>query len=87
MSPRHREPVRTCAACRREGAKQELRRFVRDGQEVVADPSGRAPGRGAYLHADPECARLARRRRVLERALGGSVGARAWDDIITNSPK
>jgi len=64
------EPVRTCVACRQEAGKTGLVRFVRDrGGTIVEDLSGRAPGRGAYLHDDPACRELALRRRSLERAL------------------
>lgn len=36
---------------------------------VVPDPRHRAPGRGAWLHRDPECVELAARRRAFARAL------------------
>lgn len=36
---------------------------------VVPDPRHRAPGRGAWLHRDPECVELAERRRAFARAL------------------
>lgn len=44
-------PERTCIACRQPAGKRELVRIVRtqDGH-IVRDPSGKAPGRGAYLH-------------------------------------
>jgi len=70
MPKTRREPVRTCVACRQEAGKTALSRFVRDaGGEIVEDPTGRAPGRGAYLHDDPACRELALKRRSLERAL------------------
>ncbi|TMF09514.1 MAG: YlxR family protein [Chloroflexi bacterium] len=58
--PKHR-PVRTCVACREEAGKGELVRIVRrpDGG-VSMDVTGRAAGRGAYLHASAECVELAR---------------------------
>ena len=66
------EPARTCVGCRQEAGKRALVRFVRgaDGA-VVEDATGRAPGRGAYLHDDPACRELATRKRSLERALRG----------------
>ena len=65
-----RDPARTCVACRLEGGKRSLLRFTRDADgAVVEDPTGRAPGRGAYLHDDPECRALAVKKRSLERAL------------------
>jgi len=36
---------------------------------VLADPTGKAPGRGAYLHPSAECLELAVRRRAFARAL------------------
>jgi uncharacterized protein len=75
------EPVRTCVACRRPGAQQELARFHRDaGGLILPDAGGPPRGRGAYLHATGECAGQARRRRALERALRGELSdeASAW---------
>ena len=75
-------PVRTCVACRQEAGKAELIRFVRrpDGA-VVVDASGRQPGRGAYIHAAPECLELARKRRALDRALGAPLPPEVWSQI------
>jgi predicted RNA-binding protein YlxR (DUF448 family) len=65
-----REPARTCVACRREAGKRTLVRFTRNSEGVVVeDATGRAPGRGAYLHDDPDCRALALKKRSLERAL------------------
>jgi uncharacterized protein len=36
---------------------------------VVPDPRRRLPGRGAWLHPDPDCVSLAQRRRAFARAL------------------
>jgi predicted RNA-binding protein YlxR (DUF448 family) len=57
-------------ACRTERPKRELVRVVRTPAGLVTiDPTGRLPGRGAYLCADGSCWRLALRRSSLERAL------------------
>jgi len=45
---------------------------VRDGV-VVFDPDAHAPGRGAYVHATPECAARGLRARPLARALRTTV--------------
>jgi len=76
------QPVRTCVACRQEGGKRDLIRIVRrpDGVATV-DRTGRAPGRGAYLHASPECIELARKRRALERALGANIPPEVWLEL------
>jgi hypothetical protein len=63
------EPTRTCVACREEAGRRTLVRFTRNSDgAVVEDPTGRAPGRGAYLHDDPDCRALALKKRSLERA-------------------
>ena len=66
-------PVRTCIGCRLRATKSDLLRVVAVGAplrpEVLPDPRGRIPGRGAYLHTDPGCLDLAERRRAFPRAL------------------
>jgi predicted RNA-binding protein YlxR (DUF448 family) len=58
-------------ACRTERAKRELVRVVRTAAgSVEIDPTGRLPGRGAYVCASGTCAAEAVRRGALERALG-----------------
>lgn len=65
-----RFPERSCVACRTRGAKRGLIRLVRtpDGQ-IEVDPTGRRPGRGAYLCAARTCWEDALRRKALNRAL------------------
>jgi len=65
MANRGHKPVRTCIGCRQEGLKPELVRLVRSaGGVLVVDPTGRAPGRGAYLHRQDSCIEAARKRRL-----------------------
>lgn len=52
--PRH-VPQRTCIACRQVAGKRELIRVVRTEQGVVADPTGKLAGRGAYIHGTQTC--------------------------------
>lgn len=66
-------PVRTCTGCRRRRPKRELVRFVSVDGVLTHDPSGRAPGRGAYTCAKPACFEQARARRAFSRALRGPV--------------
>ncbi len=49
-------PTRTCLGCRQRRPKRELVRLVRgaDGR-VAMDAAGTAPGRGAYVCAEPGC--------------------------------
>ncbi len=56
MAKKHRVPQRTCIACRETGDKRGLVRVVRSAeQRVLVDESGKANGRGAYLHPVREC--------------------------------
>jgi predicted RNA-binding protein YlxR (DUF448 family) len=53
-------PQRTCISCRQVHSKRQLVRVVRaaDGH-VGVDPTGKWPGRGAYVHASSGCWQLA----------------------------
>ena len=65
-----RTPQRTCVVCRSTTAKRTLHRIVRSPAGTVAyDPTGKAPGRGAYLCGQPACLDMAVRRRSVQRAL------------------
>src|SRR4029079_5930494 len=65
-----RVPERTCCACRQKLAKRALVRVVRGlDLSVRIDSTGKAPGRGAYVHDRPSCWNQALRQHSLERAL------------------
>lgn len=82
MGKKRHEPVRTCVACRQEAGKGDLVRLVRPaGGEVAVDVTGRAAGRGAYLHRDAACMEVARRRGALARALRAPVPDAVWDAL------
>jgi uncharacterized protein len=87
-----RGPVRTCIGCRQTAAAAELLRVVvamassgADLVLVVPDPDRSAPGRGAWLHPDLECAQLAQRRRAYGRALRvpGPIDAAAIVELLS----
>ncbi len=56
---------RTCVGCRQVLPKRTLMRVVRTAEGVHLDPTGKAAGRGAYVHD---------RRACWERALAGTLG-------------
>jgi uncharacterized protein len=62
-------PTRTCVGCRGTAAKPALVRVVATPEGGVVDPSGSAPGRGAYVHRDGTCLDRALTRNTLARAL------------------
>src|SRR5690349_8162582 len=78
MRPR-KPAIRTCIGCGKSEDKRQIVRFVRtpDGT-VEVDPSGKANGRGAYVHATLECFELAIRKRKIASALRANVSE---DDI------
>ena len=49
-------PQRTCVGCRQVQGKRQLVRVVRQANgHVHLDATGKAPGRGAYVHAHGAC--------------------------------
>jgi predicted RNA-binding protein YlxR (DUF448 family) len=63
-------PQRTCVGCREVNAKRQLVRLVRSATgHIDVDPSGKAAGRGAYLHDRRACWVHALERRTLDQAL------------------
>ncbi len=63
-------PMRMCVGCREMKPKKELIRVVRSPEgEVTMDPSGRKPGRGAYVCRSGDCLARAIRQKQLERQL------------------
>ncbi len=48
-------PQRTCVGCRETLAKRRLIRIVRTPEGLQVDPTGKAAGRGAYLHDRRSC--------------------------------
>lgn len=76
--------ARTCVACGRTSSKGDLIRFVRSADGTVeVDPSGRKPGRGAYLCPDRACFEGARKRRGLDRALRTKIDEEAYGRLGT----
>ena len=70
VKPAKRIPQRTCVGCRTVNPKRQLVRLVRtaDGRAQI-DPTGKAAGRGAYLHERRACWEHALGQRELDRAL------------------
>ena len=71
--PKKHIPQRTCVACREINEKKTLIRVVRTPEGVCIDPTGRKPGRGAYLHDTKECWEKALKRGALDRALKAEI--------------
>lgn len=83
-------PMRMCTGCGEMKPKKELVRVVRAPErtdengsplppEISLDLTGKKPGRGAYLCRNPECLRLARKARRLERAFSCQIPNEVYD--------
>ena len=67
-------PMRMCVGCREMKPKKELMRVVRGPDGTVSlDPSGKKPGRGAYVCRSGDCLSRAIRQKQLERQLETSL--------------
>ncbi|MBQ9696493.1 MAG: YlxR family protein [Oscillospiraceae bacterium] len=63
-------PMRMCVGCREMKPKKELIRVVRGPDGTVSlDPTGKKPGRGAYVCRRGDCLTRAIRQKQLERQL------------------
>ncbi|MGI6216714.1 MAG: RNase P modulator RnpM [Coriobacteriales bacterium] len=77
-----KKPMRTCCACGRQDVKGELLRIVRRSDGIVKlDPSGREPGRGAYVCPDVACLEKAIAQHRLEKALRITVRPQDCDGL------
>ena len=66
-------PERRCIGCMTSRPKQELIRIVADEDGLHIDPSGKMPGRGAYLCRNAECAKLALKKNAFGRNLRAEI--------------
>ena len=75
-------PQRLCSGCQTFQDKKALTRIVRSPLgEVIIDPSGKAPGRGAYVCRNAECVNKSATGKGLERALKTAVPAAIYDAL------
>lgn len=74
--------MRMCLGCREMKPKRELIRIVMNQAGTVSlDPTGKLPGRGAYLCNDPACAAKLKKSRGIDRNYGVKVDASVYDEI------
>ena len=79
---RAKQPERLCVGCRQLHPKGGMLRIVRAPDGTVAyDPTGKGPGRGAYLCPSSECLRLARKQGGLSWSFKGKVATAVYDAL------
>ncbi len=75
-------PLRRCVGC---GAMKDKRDMVRivapTSGEINIDPTGKAPGRGAYICPSAECLAKAYTSHGLERSLKRNVPEQVYKDL------
>ena len=77
-----KQPERLCVGCRQLHPKGGMLRIVRAPDGTVAyDPTGKGPGRGAYLCPSSECLRLARKQGGLSWSFKGRVAPAVYDAL------
>jgi predicted RNA-binding protein YlxR (DUF448 family) len=76
-----REPERTCVACGRKTAQNELLRFALSGDRVRWDLGRGLPGRGAYVCPRQECLEALKRDRKKGRIFRRQLGEEAWAEL------
>ena len=83
--PQKHIPQRTCIGCREVNEKKTLIRIVRTAEGVCIDPTGRKPGRGAYLHDTKDCWEKALKRGALGRALKTEISPEEIETLQTHA--
>lgn len=82
MTRSKHKPQRMCVACRQSQDKKSLVRLVRTPDGVVVDQTGKLAGRGAYLHANPDCWERGVKK-YLEKALNTTLNEKNRTELIT----
>ena len=77
-------PLRMCVGCREMKEKRSLLRVHKPPEgEVKIDTTGKAPGRGAYVCKNVDCAKKAKKTRALQRALETDIGDAVFDQLLS----
>ena len=75
-------PMRTCIACREVKPKKEMLRVVRTSEgEILADPTGKLAGRGAYICPDEACFKKARKSNRIANILECCIPEEIYDEM------
>ncbi len=75
-------PIRTCIGCRSRFPKKDLLRFVRDAAgNLQTDPTGKLPGRGAYVCQSQACINVTFKSQKINGHLRSNLSQRAIDSF------
>lgn len=74
-------PMRQCVGCGEMKAKKELLRVLKTEDGALLDATGKKNGRGAYICANTECLKKARKSKGLERSLKVAIPDEVYDNL------
>ena len=75
-------PMRRCLATNQSFPKKEMLRIVRTPEgEVKVDVTGKLNGKGAYISKTAEALEIARKKKVLNRALETEIPESVYEEI------
>lgn len=76
------QPMRTCVGCGQSILKKDLLRIAMNAEgQIHIDPTGKAPGRGAYICPNMDCFEMAYKGRKLERSFKGPVSKEVYEAL------
>jgi uncharacterized protein len=82
MQSAKKVPLRKCVGCQSMFPKRELLRvLLTPDNRLCIDVTGKQNGRGAYLCPNPDCLKVARKRKSLERALKVAIPDALYDEL------
>ena len=74
-------PARMCISCREKKPKKELIRVIVSQGELIADETGKANGRGAYICPSVDCLDKAKKTKAFSRMLETHLSDEAYSAI------
>lgn len=77
-------PQRMCISCREMKNKKELLRIACFEGKVSYDPTGKAPGRGAYICSSNDCISRACKYKLLEKCFDASFDADDKEKLLND---
>ncbi|MGX6970153.1 RNase P modulator RnpM [Vagococcus bubulae] len=76
-------PMRKCVVSNEMKPKKEMIRIVRSKEgEISIDPTGKMPGRGAYLSMEPEVVQKSWDQKILDRVLNDTLTDDFYQELL-----
>ncbi len=76
-------PMRMCVVTKEKFPKKELIRIVKTEEGVIADPTGKVNGHGAYLKKDLAVFEKAKQTKILDKILETEVPDELYEELKT----